>query len=206
MIAAFVKEYNAMGHALFVEDKLPPRGGRIREILHEFIQSGRSFAGTHRLLLRAVAATACAGVLVFANVDSRYLEIFRSGVPRSSPTTVAMEGVTTPLQGLTIANNGLVYLQGARIVGISESAITVVSEWNGSTFRWITHINSGTRFVRTDGERGTLADIEVGGFVAVTGHLAGGSSSPLIEASVIRMLLPQAFGPQAVHLQEMEAE
>jgi len=107
-----------------------------------------------------------------------------------------------PLLELHIANNGLVYMQGARIVSISQTGMTVSSKWEAATFRWMIEIDDKTRFVQPDGETGMFSDIRLGDFVNITGYLINNSSLPSIRAEAVRRVLSPT-GDTVVRLENL---
>ena len=108
----------------------------------------------------------------------------QSAVPFVPNTGV--EAAPAPTQEMHIANNGLVYVQGAQIVGISDSAIIAKSSWEAEQFTWTITTDRQTKFFLNNGETSSINSIKVGDYVSVTGLLNGGNSGIGIKASSIR--------------------
>ena len=159
----------------------------------------RRFAQKHGFLMRAIGASAVAGVAVFFGAQSLFPVQIR--YERAAAATI---GDSVPVQGINIANTGLTYVQGARVTSVSGSRITAVSEWKANTFRWTVMLSSDTRVVLPGGEQGTLADIQKGDFVSITGNLAADATDMRINADVIRLVTTKTQEDAVVHLQEME--
>ena len=92
----------------------------------------------------------------------------------------------TPTLGANIANNGLVYLQGAFVTSISGSRIRVDLKWREGNFKWAIQTHSKTKFISPSGEAAALEDIDVGDVVSVTGKLTRGGAEPAIAAEYVR--------------------
>ena len=85
-----------------------------------------------------------------------------------------------------IANNGLMLLRGATVISNVRGTIRVSMEWGSADFTWEVKTDSDTRFVTSKGEKGTLADIQTGNSITVTGQLTGSGAEPTIEANFVR--------------------
>lgn len=91
-----------------------------------------------------------------------------------------------PMLEVHIANNGLVLLRGAHVLSISGSTIHVGMAWDSSSFTWQVETNYNTKILNSKGEKQTLADIESGDTVTVTGMLVGGGGEPTVDATFVR--------------------
>jgi hypothetical protein len=147
---------------------------------------GKQFTERHGFFVRAAGAAAFATIAVYMAGGSIYLDAIRSAGASNAPS--AAFSSETPVQGLTIANNGLAYIKGARVSSISDSRIVAISEWNGSTLRWTVRVGADTKIVLPNGEQGTLNDLDRGSYIAISGDLAGGSSNLAIEAQTVRLV------------------
>ena len=100
-----------------------------------------------------------------------------------------------PLE-IHIANNGLILLRSARVVSISGSTLTVSTAWGSSDFTWTVQTNAtrfetrdfGTRFLNRDGKKSSLANIQEGDLVTITGALDPAAQEPVIKADSVRNL------------------
>jgi hypothetical protein len=90
-----------------------------------------------------------------------------------------------PTHEMNIANNGLVLLRGAHVDSISGSELHVSMSWGGSNFSWKIETNANTKFLTSIGQNATLADIQDGDFLTITGKLAGSGSDPTIQAEFV---------------------
>ncbi|HEY4509011.1 MAG TPA: hypothetical protein VJC13_01860 [Candidatus Paceibacterota bacterium] len=94
-----------------------------------------------------------------------------------------------------IANNGMVYLQGARVLAVSGTTVLVSTSWNHMEFKWTIQTNAsnygkrhfGTSFLDSKGKSGTLNDIRVGDFISINGLLDMNSSEVVVKADVVRI-------------------
>src|SRR3989344_3016317 len=69
----------------------------------------------------------------------------------------AMTGAQrAPTLELHIANNGLVLLEGARVVSLSGGRIRVEMAWGAASFTWVTNTNSNTKYFSSNGEKTPL--------------------------------------------------
>ena len=105
-----------------------------------------------------------------------------SGVLASSTKKVFMHEIT-------IANNGLIVVQGAEVVSVSEKGdIYTTINWNGVDFKWLVQQDKLTKIFDSNGKKSVLQDIQAGSVVIVTGKLVGSDTQPIIEAEFIRIL------------------
>jgi hypothetical protein len=93
---------------------------------------------------------------------------------------------TVPMHEVHIANDGLMLVRGAMVTSITNGTITVSIAWGGASFNWTVTTNSNTKFIMASGEKGTIADIQVGNYIDVTGPLTQGGATPIIAAQFIR--------------------
>ncbi len=107
--------------------------------------------------------------------------------PQAAASAAAASASTAPaMLEAHIANNGLVLLRGARVVSISGTVINVEMAWGPAQFAWTVQTTSNTKFFAPTGEKETLADIQPGTVVTVTGMLAGSRGEPTISAQFVR--------------------
>lgn len=95
-----------------------------------------------------------------------------------------------------IANNGLVLLRSARVVSVDGTTIVVSTAWGSADFAWTVHTNAssygthdfGTRFLTYDGKKSSLADMQIGNLVTITGTLDTKAVEPTLDADTVRIL------------------
>lgn len=100
-----------------------------------------------------------------------------------------------PIQEVHIANNGMVYIQGAKVLSVSDTTIVVYTFWGNTKFKWTVltdGIKYGPRYFGTDffdakGNRISVKDIQVGSFITVNGTFDTTYSDPTLKADVVRM-------------------
>lgn len=105
---------------------------------------------------------------------------------KTIPEAVAASIQKAPILEIHIANNGSVFLRGARVVSVSEEAIRVATAWEEVGFTWKIQINFYTKFLKSRSEEQAFEDIHVGDLVNVTGDLVSGGAEPVIKAHFIR--------------------
>jgi hypothetical protein len=127
------------------------------------------------------------------------------GIPETGQATVALAATTTkkiadedlpmkiaePMRAMHIANNGAVYLRGARIEALHDSSIEVRSKWGSMDFVWDVKTGIGTKYVNARGETMRESALKVGDIVAVTGVLDQSADTPSMRAQYIRISVPQ---------------
>jgi len=82
------------------------------------------------------------------------------------------------------------------VVSVSGSTITVSTAWGSSNFTWRVLTNAtrfetrdfGTRFLNRDGKKSSLANIQEGDKVTITGALDPAAQEPVIKADSVRNL------------------
>jgi len=95
---------------------------------------------------------------------------------------------------LHIAANGLVFLQGTKVISISGNNIVVVTSWNNLNFTWLVQTNEsyygkhhfGTSFYDASGKVIALADLQPGDIITVSGMMQTNYTEPVVKADVIR--------------------
>ena len=109
----------------------------------------------------------------------------------TAPATVS---TNKPILEMHVANSGLVFLQGAKILSIDGTTLTLSIEWNKMNFLWKVNTNGtkygkryfGTQFIDTKGEHIMIEDLKVGDIVTVSGTLDPNASAMTVNAEVIR--------------------
>ena len=94
-----------------------------------------------------------------------------------------------------IANNGMVFLQGARVESISGTTIVVSTSWNSIKLLWTIHTNAsyfgprnlGTEFLDSKGKRIYIGDIREGNLVSVSGTFDISRSELTLKADTVRL-------------------
>lgn len=108
--------------------------------------------------------------------------IYLSGQAAAGATSASRER-PAPMLEMHIANNGLILLEGARVLSLSGGRIRVEMKWGSETFTWVAQTNSKTKYFARNGEKSTLASIHVGDMLTVTGMLTGGGA---LSATFVR--------------------
>ena len=93
-----------------------------------------------------------------------------------------------------IANNGMVFLQGAHIESISGTTMLVSTSWNLTKLEWIIFTNGssygqrhfGTSILDSKGNHVVIKSLRVGDIISITGVFDVSQSGPTIKADVIR--------------------
>lgn len=93
-----------------------------------------------------------------------------------------------------IANDGLVFLQGARVESVSKQTIIVSTSWKATELLWTINTNGsdyggrhfGTDYFDSKGNRIKMKDIRVGEIVLISGIFDVNQIVPTIKANVIR--------------------
>lgn len=111
--------------------------------------------------------------------------LHEAGTTEERVDTVATKTAAT--LGMTIANNGLVYVKNATITSVSNKTLFVSISWGKADFPWTVETTYVTQFLRKDGTRGTLADFKAGDRVSVSGMLVSSSTEPLLRAKSVRL-------------------
>ena len=142
------------------------------------VLTGLFFYQTH-------AESASSASSMGATVDPSSGTIYLSAQAAAGASTTSRER-PTPMLEMHIANNGLVLLEGARVISLSSSRIRVEMKWDSETFTWVIKTNSKTKFIAPNGAKATLANVRVGDTLTVTGMLIGGGTEPTIDADFVR--------------------
>ena len=108
------------------------------------------------------------------------------GAKAAAVASAVAEAKSSPILEMHIANNGLVLLEGARVLSLSGGRIRVEMAWGAASFTWVTNTNSNTKYFSSNGEKTTLASVEVGDTLAITGMLTRGGAEPTIAATFVR--------------------
>ncbi len=118
-------------------------------------------------------------------VTSSKNKIYLSG-QAAAGAALASTTKSAPVLEIHIANNGIILLRGARIVSITGGALQVDMAWGAADFTWLLNTNTNTKFIASNGEKETLADLQTGSTVTVTGQLVGSGGEPTIDAEFVR--------------------
>ena len=116
-------------------------------------------------------------------------------VVRAEVLHTASVSVSGPVQEVHIANNGMVYLQGARVQSVSGTTIVVSTSWNNVNLSWIINTNGsyygarhfGTSVLDSKGNQLTVTDVSVGNIITVSGVLDVDSTLLTVKADVVRI-------------------
>ncbi len=113
-------------------------------------------------------------------------------VLETPPKAAAVDQVIAATQSnrvleMHIANNGLIFLKGARIQSISSNLLTVDMTWDATQFHWNVLVTPSTVFMKQDGEIMSLENLREGDTIMINGSIAGGISSWTIDAQTIRV-------------------
>jgi hypothetical protein len=136
------------------------------------------------------------GALAFAHSlsnplpgDASAFRLLYTASSAAAPSNVAFASAAAanaPLE-MHIANNGLVYLKSAVVKSISGSTLTVGIAWGSADFVWTVHSSYMTKLWDKDGQKITLADVQVGDQVRITGALDRNAAEPTVQAQIIRL-------------------
>ena len=100
-----------------------------------------------------------------------------------------------PIFEIHVANNGMVYIQGAHVESVSGTNIKISTSWNTVKMSWTIRTNEtyygprhfGTSFLDQKGSRLAIGDIQVGDVVAVNGMFEAGQSELVVKADTVRV-------------------
>ncbi len=104
--------------------------------------------------------------------------------PDGAATTTAAQ--QNPPVEVHIAANGLTLLRGVRVLSVSGNTIKVGMTWGSSDFTWLVQTDFSTKFVNAEGEKESSANIHIGDTVTVTGKIARGGGTPVVDADIVR--------------------
>ena len=94
-----------------------------------------------------------------------------------------------------LANNGMVYLRGAKVESISGTTLTVSTSWNAVKMLWTVRTDEsyygkrhfGTNFLDSKGKTFALADLRQGNVVNISGTLDPTHATPTVKADAVRI-------------------
>ncbi|MDO8481678.1 MAG: hypothetical protein Q7S75_01175 [bacterium] len=134
----------------------------------------------------SLASLVLAGMFVIQGHAQPLANRTTSASPQSSENKATSATQKVPMLEVHIANNGLVLLRGARVISVSGNTIHLGMTWGSSDVTWaaLTHYN--TKFLTSDGQKETMADISVGDIVTVTGTLSASGVEPIVNADFVR--------------------
>ncbi len=172
-----------------------PRADFFRPYLHGTFDA-RSRSGIFAALAVSISLTFLIATIVQGYQDTSADTL--PGIPKTGEvlrvtdrvvaTTSAPVAVRShPMREVHVANNGAVYLRGARITAISSSSITVSSGWGSMDFSWDVVTGIGTRYINAKGEAIKRSSLKVGTIVAVTGVLDESAHSASMRGQYIRV-------------------
>ncbi len=100
-----------------------------------------------------------------------------------------------PILELHIADNGMIFLQGATVVSVLDKTLILSAQWHQLDFKWVVETNEsyygvrhfGTTFLDTHGKPISIADIRPGDSITVSGRLDTNQTKPMIKADTIRL-------------------
>ncbi len=150
-----------------------------------------------KLYITAAASLAVAllsGMFVYSLSTQPWTRVASASTQNSASDTVylagagagAAETIEAPAVEIHIANNGLVLLRGARVTSVSGNTIYVATKSGSVDFVWIVQTGSATKLLTSKGEKQTLADIQPGDYVKVTGTLLESGARSRIDADFVR--------------------
>lgn len=87
-----------------------------------------------------------------------------------------------------VANNGTVYLHGARVMSVSAGVLTAHLAWGSANLSWRVRAGDGTRYFDAQGEKVTLAQFRAGDAVIVSGSIDTQNGSPTVDADTVRLI------------------
>lgn len=146
---------------------------------------GNSFQKAFRISAISAAVIFLAGVIMFNLQNPVILNASASSAP-IAVTSDSSRSVVSSMSGINIANNGSIFVQGAKVTGISGNSIKINTSWGSTNFAWVVQISGTTKFLNHQGEKQTISDIKVGDIVMVTGKLMGDSNQFAINAEFVR--------------------
>lgn len=141
---------------------------------------------------RIVFVTAIGALSVGTGLYLAYGALAHASPAPSSPQAYGGAPATAdapqPLQAreLTIANNGLVFLRGAKVESASGSGFTVVIEWSSMSQTWSVHTSSATKYYDVDGHLLKAPVLRAGDGITVTGTIVPGAVGNSIDAQYVR--------------------
>ncbi|HAO64686.1 TPA: hypothetical protein DCQ44_01760 [Candidatus Taylorbacteria bacterium] len=141
------------------------------------------------LMISAISAgiVLLSGLILFAATKPAVSKLEKSG----ALATVSAAGAAPAVGGfqtssINIANNGLTYIQGARVTEITGNTIKTSMSLNSNTFDWVIETSGATKLINHLGQKQTISDIKVGDYLMVTGKLLESKGSYIINAEFVR--------------------
>ena len=125
-------------------------------------------------------ATQVASVAAQAGVAG----IPNTGTNSAPPVVVKDDG---PMREVHVANNGAVFLRGAKITALHGSSIEVTAGWGSMDFNWIVHTPISTHYISAKGNAINNGALKVGTIVAITGVLDQSADVASMRAQYIRI-------------------
>lgn len=125
------------------------------------------------------------GIAMFSFNSPTVLKTRADSTPVVASANISSSTIPLIL-GINIANNGLVFVRGARITAISGDAITTSMSWGSASFSWVIKTSGSTKFINQQGQKQTISNLKVGDAVTVTGKLVGDSGQFTINAEFVR--------------------
>ena len=158
-------------------------------ISHFFAAVSRS--GIFAAFAIAISCTFIISGVVHGAPNTAAVAAQQPSVPNTGGIGVSLPATSNtpalPMREVHIANNGAVYLRGARITRIEASSISVRAGWGSMEFDWDVTTNVGTHFINAKGETIRIGVLKVGDIVAVTGVLDQSADSASMRAQYIRI-------------------
>jgi hypothetical protein len=100
---------------------------------------------------------------------------------------VAPSSSTAPaMLEVHIANNGMIFVHGAKVTAISGDTIQTTMSWNSTNFNWVVQTTGMTKFFNRLGQKQYISDIKEGDVITVTGKLASQVNQFTINADFVR--------------------
>lgn len=132
-----------------------------------------------------------AGVVLMSGVvmfNARNPVILKSSNHSVVPavTATSSNSPSAPVLGVNIANNGLVFVRGARVMAISGGTIQADMSWGSASFIWVVQTTGTTKFFSHQGQKQVISDIKVGDVLNVTGKLVSKDNQFIINAEFVR--------------------
>ena len=125
--------------------------------------------------------------LPFVHVDRASAAVVSTTGPGVQPVVRAAAPVSQKAvtQEMHIANNGLILLRGANVESNENGVLRISMSWGNADFTWSIDTDGKTEYYRSNGEPGTLADIQPGDTITVTGMLTKGGAFSTVAAEYI---------------------
>jgi|GEM_PF-5457804 len=142
-----------------------------------------------RLFFLASSTVFALGLLIAS------FSIFSSLNIASAATNTWLPPAGKSILEIHVANNGMTYLRGAKVISVQGSTLNVETAWNSVAFDWIIQTNGvtydtrhfGTRILDASGNELDISRVQVGDVVLISGQLDVNSKIPTINADVVRI-------------------